>query len=349
MREIYYNSDITPKSTNEIKLLTLYYDKINIVNDAVYAPKFIKKGEEIEFEEVEDLQFIPKSFQTDYKLLIDQEILNITKRDETRLDEYDQLFSRSISELVNKENDYIYPYHPKEPGVKIITEEVYHVMKHMLDFKWGDPIEIHYMWFYYAFKLKWFIKLLMEGQTCITSSNNLNHLFTTFINNSEQVNLNTRKGGYSKSLAFDALKIALPNPDVLSLEDILEIKLKLKDELGLFYQTINAIEVKSKQMFDTNIKQDDYQAMFFSEIQRPLLELETKMKNLKSKTFRQFVDKLKDYKTYVPIVGTVVANMPMQYAVLASLGMTVGQSYLEFKEEQREISNNGLYFLLKLK
>jgi hypothetical protein len=44
MREIYYNSDITPRSASEIKLLALYYDKINIVNDAVYTPKFVKKG-----------------------------------------------------------------------------------------------------------------------------------------------------------------------------------------------------------------------------------------------------------------------------------------------------------------
>ena len=58
---------------------------------------------------------------------------------------------------------------------------------------------------------------------------------------------------------------------------------------------------------------------------------------------------MKDYKTYVPLVGTVVASIPMQYAVLTSLSLTAGQSYLEFKEEQRDTKNNGLYFLLKLK
>lgn len=349
MREIYYNSDITRKSAGEIKLLALYYDKINIVNDAVYAPKFGKKGEKIEFEEVEDMQFIPKSFREDYKLLIDHGMLNITKRDEAEADEYDGLFSKSINTLVNNEDDYIYPFHPTEPGAKIITEEIYEILKHMLGFKWGDPIPSMYVWYYYAFKLKWFLKLLMEGQTCITSSNNLHYLFSRFVSNTEKIDLNFGIEGRSKSLAFDALKIGLPNPDVLSLEDILEMKLKLKDELGLFYQTINAIEVKNKQLIGTNIKQDEYQALFFSEIQKPLLELETKMKNLKSKTFRQFVDRMKDYKTYVPLVGTVVASMPMQYAVLASLGMTASQSYLEYKEEKREINNNGLYFLLKLK
>jgi len=150
-------------------------------------------------------------------------------------------------------------------------------------------------------------------------------------------------------LAFDALKISLPNPDLLSFEDILELKLKLKDELALFYLTINSIEVKNKKLFGADIKDNEYQSVFFSEIQKPLSELEIKMKNLKSKTFRKFIEKMQNPKSYVPLIGTVVASMPIHYALLASLGLTTGQSYLEYKEEKRELTNNGLYFLLKLK
>ena len=135
----------------------------------------------------------------------------------------------------------------------------------------------------------------------------------------------------------------------MSFEDILELKLKLKDELALFYQTINSIEVKNKQLFDADIKNNEYETIFFTEIQKPLSELEIKMKNLKSKTFRKFIDKMQNPKSYVPLIGTVVASMPIEYALLTSLGLTTGQSYLEFKEEKREISNNGLSFLLKLK
>ncbi len=349
MREIYYNSDITPKVTNEIKLLALYYDKINIVSDVFYSPKFETIDGDFKFTGTEDFPFIPKTFRDDYKLLIDEGLMSITKRDEDADDIYHNRFSSKISEVINASDDFIFPLHPEKPKNKIITEEVYDMMSSILGFEWGKPLELNFVWRYYALKLQWFIKLLMDGKTCISSSNNLNHLFTSFIRESEQSNQITGIGGYSKSLAFDALKIGLPNPDILSLEDILERKLKLKDELDLFYQTINAVEVKNKQLFDTGIKQEEYQALFFSEVQKPLLELETKMKNLKSKTFRLFVDKMKDYKTYVPLVGTVVASLPMQYAILTSLSMTAGQSYLEFKEEQREVKNNGLYFLLKLK
>lgn len=349
MREIYYNSDISPKATNEIKLLSLYYDKINIVNDVVYSPKFEKVNGQFQFSGAEDLQFIPKSFTTEYKLLIDENLISITKRNEDSEDEYGQRFAERISHLLNASHDIIFPKHPTEKDGKIITEEVYDIMKNLLGFEWGKPVEIDFIWWYYAFKLKWFLKLLIEGENCVSSSNNLNTLFAAFIKDSRQSNIELGANGYKKSLALDALKIRLPNPDLLSFEDILELKLSLKDELGLFYQTINVIEVRNKQLFGADLKDEEYEAIFFSEIQKPLMDLENKMKNLSSKTFRKFVEKMQNPKTYVPLVGTVVASVPVHYALLTSFGMTAGMSYLEYKEEKKEISNNGLYFLLKLK
>ncbi|WP_254561342.1 hypothetical protein [Dyadobacter diqingensis] len=348
MREIYFNSDITPKATNEIKLLALYYDKINIVNDAVYSPKFENINGEFKYTGIDDLQFIPKSFETDYKMLIDENLISITRRNENEEDEYEKMFSEKISTLVNGNFDLIFPNHPTEDNSKIITEEVYDIMKHMLGFDWGKPVERDYIWWYYAFKLKWFVKLLIEGKTCISSSNNLNTLLSNFLKEINVSNFDFGASGVRKSLALDALKISLPNPDILSFEDILELKYRLKDELSLFYQTINSIEVKHKELFSTKIDDKEYQSIFFSEIQKPFTELESKMKNLKSKTFRKFIEKMQNPTTYVPLIGTVVASVPIHYALLASLGMTSGLSYLEYKEEKRDASNNGLYFLLKI-
>lgn len=349
MRQIYYNSDITPQATNELKLLTLYYDKITVVNDAVYSPKFGHVDGDFRYVGVEDLQFIPPNFIEEYKLLLDEGILDITKRDEQAEDPYEKLFSKKISEIVNSSDNYIFPNHPVEANGKIITEEVYNIMKYMLGFEWGKPVEKNYIWWYYAFKLKWFLKLLIEGESCISSSNNLNHLFVKFIKSSERSSLHLDLEGRSRSLAFDAVKYSLPNPEDLSFEDILELKLQLKDELERFSQTINSIEVKNKNLLTNEMPVNGYQALFYNEIQKPLLELKTKMRNLESKTFRKFIDKMQNPKSYAPLIGTMVAGMPIQYTLLASLGLSTYQSYLEYKEEQREIKNNGLYFLLKLK
>ncbi|MFC0320750.1 hypothetical protein [Olivibacter oleidegradans] len=270
MRQIYYNSDITPQAANELKLLALYYDKITIVNDAVYSPKFDQVDGEFKFIGVEDLQFIPPTFIEEYKLLFDEGILDITKRGEQVNDPYEELFSKKISEIVNSCEDYVFPDHPTEPNGKIITEEVYHVMKYMLGFEWGKPIERNYIWCYYAFKLKWFLKLLIEGENCISSSNNLNHLFAEFIKYAGRTGQYADLGGESSSLAFDALKYSLPNPEDLSFDEILELKLKLKDELRLFSQTINVIEVKNKELLTAETSGKKYQALFHSEIEKPL-------------------------------------------------------------------------------
>lgn len=347
MREIYFNSDITPKSVNEIKLLALYYDKINIVNDEVYSPKFDTLDGEFKFTEVEDLQFIPNTFRTDYKLLIDENLIAITEKN--RKLENENLFASEISKIVNANHDFIFPKHPTQKDGRVITEEVYDVMKNMWGFEWGKPIESNLIWWYYSIKLQWFLKLLLDGENCLSSSQNLNKLFSSFIKEHTRTNKNLQTKGYNKSLALDALKISLPNPDSLSFEEILELKLKLKDELALFYHIINSIEIKNKQLFDTNIQNNEYQSIFFNEIQKPLKELEIKMKNLDSKTFRNFITKMQNPKSYIPMIGTVVASMPIQYAILCSLGLNAGQTYLEYKEEKREVSNNGLYFLLKLK
>jgi|GEM_PF-1106430 len=349
MREIYYNSDITPKAHNEIKLLTLYYDKIHVVNDAVYTPTFKTVNGEFEFAGSQALEFISKTFRGEYKLLIEENIIEITKRDEGQEDEYEKRFSKKISDLVNSNYGLIFPDHPTEKNGKIITEEVYDIMKNMVDFEWGKPVEDNFVWWYYVFKVKWSLKILMEGNNCISSSSNLNILFSQLIKELKTSNENLGAVGYNKSIAFDAIKYSLPNPDTLSLEDILELKYNLRDELITFNQTVNSIEVKNKQLFDQDIKENEYQALFFNEIQRPLAELEIKMKNLKSKTFRKFIDRMQNPKTYVPLIGTVAASIPLEYALLTSLGLTAGQSFLEFKEEKREVVNNGLYFLLKLK
>ncbi len=346
MREIYFNSDITPKSANELKLLTLYYNKINIVNDAVYSPKFETVDGEFKFIGVEDLEFISKSFRNDYKMLIDENLISITEKDQNQKDVE---FASEISKIVNSNHDLIFPKHPTEKDTRIITEEVYDIMKNMWDFEWNKPVETNLIWWYYSKKLQWFLKLLLEGKNCLSSSENLNALFTSFIREYTKSNHDLGAKGYKKSLAIDALRISLPNPESLSFEDILELKLKLKDELGLFYQTINSIEVKNKQLFGTDIENNEYQSLFYNEIQKPLSELEIKMKNLNSKTFRNFIDKMQNPRSYVPLVGTVVASMPIQYGILCSLGINIGQSYLEYQEEKREISNNGLYFLLKVK
>lgn len=346
MREVYYNSDLTDKSINEIKILSLYYDKIHIINDSVYSPKFEVINNEFKSTGINEFELIPKTFSLDYKVLIDENIISIQNKDEKN---NDNLFATEISKIVNSKFNLIFPNHPTEKDSKIITKEVYEIMKNMWGFEWGKPVESNLIWWYYSLKLQSFLKLLIDGKTCISSSNNLNLLFNSFIveHNKSYNKLITK--GEKRSLAFEALKFKLPNPDVLSFEEVLELKIKLKDELENFHETMNLIEVKNKNILNGEITEKEYQAFFYEHIKKPLRELDIKIKNLNSNTFGRFIDNIQNYKTYVPILGTVALSGPTYYSLLCSMGLTVGQSILEYKKEKREIENNGLYFLMKLK
>lgn len=343
MREIYYNSVISSKTAEEIKLLTLYYDKINIVNDCIYTIGYDKEQSKVI---TVDLPFIPESFNSEYGVLIEEGILSITKRDETIKGDP---FAKEISKLVNSKEDYIFPFHETESDTRMITEEVYTIMSTLLNFSPDQPINKEFIWWYYAFKLNWSVRLLLEGHNCINGSNNLNYLFGELLRQMSSTNNTLGSKGYTKSLAVDAIKLKLPNPSLLSFEDVLELKLRLKDELQEFSQTINSIEIKNKILFGSDDMSDEhYSSIFYNEIQKPLKDLEIKMANLNSKTFRELIASMKNPKSFAPLIGTVVASLPIEYTLMTSLGMIAGQSYLQYKEEQRNITNNGLYFLLKL-
>jgi len=105
MREIYCNSDITPKAADEIKPLTPYYDKITIVSDVVYSPVFEMSNGNFRSSGVEEIHFIPKTFRNEYKMLLDEGIMSITKRDEQAADPYEQLFAGKINKILYEQDE----------------------------------------------------------------------------------------------------------------------------------------------------------------------------------------------------------------------------------------------------
>ena len=143
--------------------------------------------------------------------------------------------------------------------------------------------------------------------------------------------------------------MALPSADMLSFEDILELKFRLKDELGQFSDVIKSIELKYKNETIEGIQSIDYDTIFKLEIEKPYNDLQQKIKSLNGRTFLSFIDKAKDIKSYTPILGSVVASIPLKYMLLLSLGAISIETYMEYKLEKNELDNNGFNYLVKLK
>lgn len=337
MNHIYLNSVITPKSSDEIKTLLLYYDKISIVNDRVYTPDYDKKQDKIIIREI---QFLPPSFEGKYKMLIDEHILDIVQREDDEKDkDFDSKYASSISELINSKRDFLFP----KKGEKIIvTDEIRDIVQYTFSEYKKIPLEL--TWWYYAFKLKWSIKLTLEGKTCVNSSYNLRCLFNDYIvSNTFQSSNNQHV-----DLVKKAIHLALPSVEMLSFEDILELKFRLKDELKEFTDTINYIEIQYKGLDMDKFTESEFEALFQKEIGKPYRELQQKIKSLRGKTFSTFIEKAKDVESYVPMIGFVIANIPLKLALMFSLGIISWETYNEYKSQKKEIVNSGFNYLIKL-
>lgn len=142
--------------------------------------------------------------------------------------------------------------------------------------------------------------------------------------------------------------MSLPSVDMLNFEDILNLKYKLKDELEEFSNVINSIELKYKRNSIDEIPNFEYNHIFQLEIEKPYKDLQKKIQSLNRNTFLSFINKAKEINTYVPMIGSFVASVPLKYSLMLSLGIISLETYLEYKNNKEELNNNGLNYLLKL-
>ena len=142
--------------------------------------------------------------------------------------------------------------------------------------------------------------------------------------------------------------MSLPSVDMLNFEDILNLKYKLKDELEEFSNVINSIEVRYKRNSINEIPNFEYNHIFQLEIEKPYKDLQKKIQSLNRKTFLSFINKAKEINTYVPMIGSFIASVPLKYSLMLSLGIISLETYLEYKNNKEELNNNGLNYLLKL-
>ena len=337
MNHIFLNSVISQKSIEEIKFLALYYDKISVVNDAIYT---IALNLETKEPYVKPIKFLPETFEDDYKILIDAGLLEIVNRVEDEKDkEFDSKYAKSISEFLNGKRDFIFPKTKNGIGV---SDEIKDIITYTFNKQEKTPLDL--IWWFYAFKLKWSIRLMLNGQKCINSSKNLEYLFHEYINCNKKPNIFD-----SSRLVVKAINLSLPSCDMLSFEDILELKYKLRIELEEFSNKIHMIELKYRDIDMTKVSIQDYNSIFYTEIQSPYENLQNKIKSLKGKTYLSFIKKAKDIKSYIPIIGSIVASVPLEYSLLVSLGIIGIESWEEYKINKREIDYNGFNYLVKLK
>jgi len=156
---------------------------------------------------------------------------------------------------------------------------------------------------------------------------------------------NNDKNYEDKDQFINNIPIFIPNFFDMSFEEILELKSHMHDELLEMQSYINEIPY----MFsDINLSSEDANLFIKHKINPSIKQLENKYYGLKTGLLRQMLKELKNPLSYSPLISTIFTNVPSSVAVLGSLGIIVGDSYLEYKMAKKELDANSLYFAVKI-
>ena len=206
---------------------------------------------------------------------------------------------------------------------------------------------------YYGHLISAFLRNLDKGEKLLTTSNLLHDFIIDYYNSHDfqetQVQLN-KVLNLNPFIVFDAIKLAVPNLTQLSMEDVLDIRLKLKDELLAFKAYNKALQLE----FELDGMDEKYLRSKSAEIVnvkiKPALEdLQRKLKDVNLSIPTTILKEVKDPKSYSPLILSFTNNISSTYAILVSLGLMSFSTAVDYYKAKKEIKQNGLYYLLKLK
>gem|GEM_PF-2123224 len=212
---------------------------------------------------------------------------------------------------------------------------------------------LNFVFKYYGHLASAFLRNLDKGEKLLTTSSVLHDFIVDYYNSPD---FKETRGQLNKtldlhpSIVFDAIKLAVPNLSRLSIDDVLDIRLKLKDELLAFKDYNKSLQLE----FELDGMDEKYLRAKSIEIVnvkiRPALEdLERKLKDLNLSIPTSILKEVKDPKSYSPLLLSFTNNISNTYAILVSLGIISFSTAVDYYKAKREVKRNGLYYLLKLK
>jgi hypothetical protein len=202
---------------------------------------------------------------------------------------------------------------------------------------------------YASTQLTTFVNALSNNETCLITGDFLHNLLSSYLSSRRFNDFSNKmklKKAIDASIAFNAIKLAIPNISRLSFEQILDLRFKLNDELTAFKMEVERIILElefNMPLVEIYIKSDEIVKI---KIQPILNDLINKMKSIV--IYKDLLDNIKDPKSYSPLLLSLTNNLSNTQILLSSLGLISLSTALNFYEKNRELQANGHYYLLKL-
>ena len=195
------------------------------------------------------------------------------------------------------------------------------------------------------------IKAASAGQSVLSSSPALHRLIESAAQSPalRAPELSEAFKNYSTPrFAADVLEAGFINTSGLGCDEILEARLKLRDELGAFRQELKVLEYEFSKEFGIEKVYREGREIAKIKLSRPVRELESKIKSGQIHVLRRLLDELQKPGAYVPVLGSFFAGLPLDVALALSAGIVSLKAALEAAEEHAKLASNGLFYLVKL-
>jgi len=232
---------------------------------------------------------------------------------------------------------------------EIITEAEI-ILKEM--FKGDDRNSFTFLMLYYGQLLSALIRNINDGKKCLTTSKLTSDLLKEFYLQDSVKKIKRKIETELKvtpSIAFESVKLAVPNLSNLSCQEIIEIRYKAKDELITFKEYLQSLQFDLENNFDPEYIEIRSKEIVNSKIKPALKDLTRKFESLKSNIPSIILDELKDPKSYSPLLLTLTKDISDTLVLSISLGLIGLNAAIKLYRERQALKKNGMYYLLYLK
>ncbi|CAK6481445.1 hypothetical protein ACPOM7_17115 [Peribacillus castrilensis] len=372
MLKTQYIGPLIKEKVDEIKFAALYFDSIEIIEHVfgeveplgayTSVPKKDLIGKRISAKVTKIFTYTDDEFSRHTELLFQEGILSsrIDNLRELSDDLLNQIFSQTYSIVDQTKDCFIKRTEPRKSEnvrdklveIKFADPEIrqiYETFKNPIDEK--TVFDLRFVKEYYHDLLSSILAATAYGNQVLTTSNVLNNLMKSTYDN-EEVLINRKKIAesihQSPSLAFEAIKLNLPDVSQFSMEDVLEIRYQLRDELENFRFEMERINFELLQDFDTKYIETHAKELVKYKINPLIDDLKKKADNEKIQVLKRLFNDLRDPKAYTPLIGTVTGQIPVHIAAMLSVGLIGISAAWDYVQNNKDIRDNGLYYLIKL-
>lgn len=353
-----YISNCTLDQIDDLKIAALYFDRITTVEHRLYNVERVSRDEGV----IKDIvHFVQNDFRAHTSFLASEGIIEYSDqagslkealRKKMRI-QSEKIISEAINVLYLEENVVRNSKGDKvRAGFAFSDPEVAAIHKAFL---WpigiGKTVELGLITQYYTTLLESMLASLLSNNTSLTASKLLNRLIKYSY---EKDAIKSRRerivqdAGVTSALAYEAIKIALPDVSMFSFEDILEIRYQLRNELERFRRDMEKMNDGLIAAQDALYVVSNAEKIVKKNIAPALEDLNKKIKRARTGILRKLFDEIRDPKSYTPLIGTLFEQVPVHIAALLSLGLISTATAWDYLREMREIKESGLYYLIGL-